>query len=399
MAVMGGFETLIMRMSDYLIREGHSVFLICEGVDVRLRAEFHPQVVIQATGRNFYDLYGRVAFEEFYASVELPQVDLIICIDFRSYILAGLMQAKSSCSGAKMILGLFQPDSVQQVKGSNGIALLTRRLLKREAARTSVVAMTKRLQQEWNEEFGRAVSANFIQLPVDLASFQAVKRRPEKYKIVSVGRLNDYKTYNILMIEIVRRLVDEGYDATYHIYGEGPYHEKIEAEVHKYSLEDRVHLHGHLNYEKFPGVLRDAYAFVGMGTAAIEAASAGVPVVYSPPRDMEGVTHGLLHQFDLTELGGFAQDTNPQRRVYDVLKNLVKLEVEEYQLECLKSSEAMKMYSMDSVMTEYDRFYPVKSALGCAPARKNSAFRLWCDYVMLLRRVRYCFRLVGGSSK
>lgn len=399
MAVMGGYETLIMRMSDYLVRQGHSAYLISPSIDERLRAEFNSAVVIQNSGIDFNELYAHGAFERFYNSVELPMLDVIICIDMRSYILAGLMLAELNCPNVRLILGLFQPDSVRQVTGRDGVALMVRWLLKQEGSRTSVVAMLKKLQREWDGHFAGVCASDFISLPVELVRFRAVKRSPDPYRIVSVGRLDDYKTYNIFMIEIVRRLVDRGLDVRYDIYGEGPYQSKIELEIQKYKLEDRVCLRGHLAYEHFPQVLKTAYCFVGMGTAAIEAAAAGVPVAYSPPRDMIGVTHGLFHKFDVTELGGFAHETNPPLKIYDVLLDLMLLDATQYSAECEASSATMEMYSMDSVMAQYNELFIER----CGPnrsrhMRRNDSFRKYCDFVLLLRRLRRLCRKVMRLS-
>lgn len=388
MAVMGGYETLIMRMSDYLSLQEHSTYLISPSIDDRLRAEFNPAVLIQSSDSDFNELYSHKAFEAFYDSIELPPIDVIVCIDMRSYILAGLMLAKLNCSKAKLILGLYQPDSVRQVTGRDGVALMVQRLLKQHGARTSVVAMLKKLQREWDGHFSGVCAADFIPLPVELKRFNAVQRAAKRYRIVSVGRLDDYKTYNIFMVEIVRHLVDQGLDVRYDIYGEGPYQSKIEEEIKKYKLEDRVCLRGHLAYEDFPQVLETAYCFVGMGTAAIEAAAAAVPVVYSPPRDMTGVTHGLFHQFDVTELGGFADETNPPLKVHDVILDLMQVDAVAYEAECLASAEAMKLYSMDSVMGKYSQLFsgPCESSIR-ESEKKAATFRNYCDFILLLRRL------------
>ncbi|HAV13747.1 MAG TPA: hypothetical protein DCX06_09720, partial [Opitutae bacterium] len=191
MAVMGGYETLIMRMSDYLTQQGHSAYLISPDIDDRLRAEFNPAVFIQSSGIDFNELWSRQGFESFYASIELPRVDVIVCIDMRSYILAGLMLAKLNCATANLTIGLFQPDSVPQVTGRKYGARMVRRLLRLDAHRTSVVAMGKRLQREWNGHFSGVCAADFIPLPVELERFNAVRRTAIPYRIVSVGRLQD----------------------------------------------------------------------------------------------------------------------------------------------------------------------------------------------------------------
>lgn len=357
MESMGGYQTLIMRMSSHLIGEGHSVYLIAQGVDERVRSQFHDELNIQTSGVPFIELYERQAFREFQLRVKIPKVDLIICIDLMAYAVAGFFKLTDSCARARLILGLFQPDSVRQARAKSATGLLVRAILSRSGCQTSVVAMTKRLKTEWDSFFGPHYSAHFIPLPVDLEPFQAIQRKPQKYRIVSVGRLDDYKTYNVYMIRILKSLVAKGYDIVYDIYGEGPYRERIETEIDDCGLEGRVRLKGMLPYIEYPKILETAYAFVGMGTAAIEAAAAGVPTIYAAPRDMTSVTHGMLHHFDLTEKGGFASETSPPLRVESVLLQLLKLNDAQYTEESQASRAAMELYSLKQVMDRYSRVF------------------------------------------
>lgn len=396
MATMGGYQTLIMRMSDYLIKKEHSVYLIAQGLDDRLRSEFNEGLAIQTSGTSFLTLYERGAFKEFYSQCDLPKFDVTICIDMASYIIGSMIKLEAESCNTRVVLGLFQPDSVRQLKSNSPTALLVRWILKKQASSVSVVAMTKRLQVEWNLAFGRHAMAGFIPLPVDLKPFRDIERRPKPYKIVSVGRLDDYKTYNLFMPAIIRRLVDQGFDMSYEIYGEGVFRPQIEALVEELGLKERISLMGYLPYAQFPEVLEEAYAFIGMGTAAIEAAAAGVPTIYSAPRDMAGVTHGLLHRFDLTELGGFAEETNPTLKVKDVLRGLLNLETEQYKLECQKSHDSMELYSMGRVMSQYEVLLDAS-----VEARPRSIWGIWlyCDLIRVVRKCRNMMRNIYSKLK
>ena len=385
MATLGGYQTLIMRMSDDLIKKEHSVYLITQGLDDRLRSEFNEELVIQTSGTSFLTLYERDAFKEFYSQCDLPEFDVIMCIDMPSYIIASMIKLEANSCNTRVILGLFQPDSVRQLKCNSPTALLVRWILKKQASSVSVVAMTKRLQVEWDLAFGRHAMAGFIPLPVDLKPFREIERRPKAYKIVSVGRLDDYKTYNLFMPAIIRRLVDQGFDVSYKIYGEGDFRSQIEHLVKELGLKERISLKGYLPYAQFPEVLEEAYVFIGMWTASIEAAAAGVPTIYSAPRDMQGLTHGLVHDFDMTEQCGFVEETNPQMKVEDVLRDLINLEPKEYDLECQKSHDAMELYSIGRVMTQYEILLNRQVD---ARSRSCSGIWLYCDLIRFAWKCR-----------
>ena len=67
MATMGGYQTLIARMSDYLIKKEHSVSLITQGLDNRVRSEFNEKLIIQTSGESFLALYEKEAFQAFFS--------------------------------------------------------------------------------------------------------------------------------------------------------------------------------------------------------------------------------------------------------------------------------------------------------------------------------------------
>ena len=385
MATMGGYQTLIMRMSDDLIKKEHSVYLIAQGLNDRLRSEFNEKLVIQVSGKPFTTLFERGAFKGFYSQCDLPKCDVMICIDMSSYIIGSMIKAEMRSADVRVILGLFQPDSVRQLKCNSPTGLLVRWILKKQVSSVSVVAMTKRLQVEWDLAFGRHAMAGFIPLPVDLGPFREVERRPKAYEIVSVGRLDDYKTYNLFMPGIIRSLVNQGFDVSYKIYGEGSFHSQIEDLVEELGLKGRITLMGYLPYSQFPEVLEEAYVFIGMGTAAIEAAAAGVPTIYSAPRDMQGLTHGLVHDFDMTEQCGFVEETNPTLKVENVLRDLISLEPRQYDLECQKSHDAMELYSMGRVMSQYEILL---NRQGDARSRSISGIWLYCDLIQFAWKCR-----------
>ena len=97
--------------------------------------------------------------------------------------------------------------------------------------------------------------------------------------IITIGRLVDFKTYNIYMLDVVRSLIDKGYSVIFNIYGNGPLYNTISDRIKKLKLSENVILHGTLEYKNFDEVVKQADLFIGSGTALIQAASLGVPSI------------------------------------------------------------------------------------------------------------------------
>lgn len=119
----------------------------------------------------------------------------------------------------------------------------------------------------------------------------------KKIKICSVGRLVEFKTYNLYMLDVVKDLRDKGYNCVYDIYGSGPLKSKIEKKVSEYGLADFVKLKGEIPYSKFDDCVVEYDVFIGSGTAIIQASSVGVISIVAVENDNgEGLSYGYFSQ-------------------------------------------------------------------------------------------------------
>ena len=122
-----------------------------------------------------------------------------------------------------------------------------------------------------------------------------------KFTLCSIGRLTPVKGY-LLLIQAVRRLVEDGLDFDLWIVGEGEQRVKLEDQIKEFSLEEIVFLQG---YHKNPiPFLREADIFVssslseGFPLVICEALCMGLPVVATKNAGSEAVLdngkYGLL---------------------------------------------------------------------------------------------------------
>jgi glycosyltransferase involved in cell wall biosynthesis len=123
---------------------------------------------------------------------------------------------------------------------------------------------------------------------IDLEAFDARPFHPPEIpatagvRLVNVGRLTAQKGQELLL-EVARRLKDEGVDFQLLIAGEGERRAELTALARDLDVQDRVEFLGFV--EDVTSLLRQAEVFVfsslweGMSNALIEAAAAGTPVV------------------------------------------------------------------------------------------------------------------------
>lgn len=126
-------------------------------------------------------------------------------------------------------------------------------------------------------------------------------------KICAVGRLVEFKTYNLYMLNVVSSLLDKGIEVTFDIYGDGPLQKVMEEKIRSLNLDKHVHLKGTLNYSEFDDTVSSYDLFIGSGTAIIQAAGLGVPSIAAVENMQQPETYGFFsevhqHEYNLKGL-------------------------------------------------------------------------------------------------
>ncbi|OEO24269.1 hypothetical protein AX279_20900 [Pseudomonas sp. J237] len=196
---------------------------------------------------------------------------------------------------------------------------------------------------------------NVFPLGVDIAN--EVRKHSfnvgERIRIISIGRLTNFKTYNLWMIDVVSELVRRGVDVTYDIYGRGD----MEGEViNRLSLLDvPVKLKGTLNYSEFKNVAVEYDLFIGSGTAIIEASALGIPAIIGIESIAEPMTYGYF-----SRVPGFTYNEKgldlPLYEVVDMLENFVRLSLDEKLALGGEHFSKAKIFSMDACIQNFSKF-------------------------------------------
>lgn len=113
-------------------------------------------------------------------------------------------------------------------------------------------------------------------------------------KIVAVGRLVEFKTYNFYMIDVISDLLKKGVDIQFDIYGDGPLKQQIQQKIKAAGLEDKIILKGTLDYSKFDETVTNYDLFIGSGTAVIQAAALGIASIVGVENTLKPQTYGYF---------------------------------------------------------------------------------------------------------
>lgn len=202
--------------------------------------------------------------------------------------------------------------------------------------------------------FGRKIHATIWPLPVitEKPTAKAEARIPEKNKVISIGRFDPFKTYNLTTIKAVAALNAKGANLKYDMYGYGLLEDQMRALIKKYTLSDHVFLKGMLKYDELEATVKKAYLFVGCGTAAIEASHAGVPTIIAT-LETDGLANGLFTDPIGYNIGEKSSSLKTQT-IESLMEYILGLSAEDY----LRLSErhihvAKERYEAASVFGKY----------------------------------------------
>lgn len=138
-----------------------------------------------------------------------------------------------------------------------------------------------------------------------------------KLKIVSVGRLVDFKKYNRWMIELIPSLNDVGLNIEYHIFGNGPLESELRELAKTLDVERSVVFHGLLEYTCFNKTVVNYDLFIGSGTAIVQASSLGVPAIIGIEDEPNALTYGYF-----SDISGFSYNED---NLFDKIPVITKL--------------------------------------------------------------------------
>jgi glycosyltransferase involved in cell wall biosynthesis len=377
---IGGTETLIARMSKWLLDRGHQVTLLTNSVG-DFRDIFDGGLQVIEAGDRILDLCYLHGVKTTWSDLHVPPPDVIKAFNLTASWISTLMALKIKPT-PKIIFGNYNPDTIPKSRHPfkhNAQRLYLRNLITNYPD-GSILCMTKEQVAEFQKLCGNRKKVNFWPLPVEDPSRNAPARAPRQGNIVSIGRLDPLKGYNLYMIDVMAHLRSKNLPATWTVYGEGGLREEMDTRIHELGLNDAVRLEGNLPYRKLAEALREAYLFVGMGTSVIEAALCGVPTVVALGYDTTGVTYGPLQRFPFGNCGE-PMATPPNTTVEAEIERILGLSEVGYRQEVQETKQYAKSYDMDKTMGRFLSY--VEKA---APPKPHRALFYWFYVFSIVRR-------------
>ena len=378
---IGGLETLMARMANWLCNHGHCVAMVIQE-DGRSRLMFDKEVEFIVLGRDFYDITirSKAYTRKIWKKHNGGSFDTIIAC-WPNSLCSGAAIANAIMEPCRLLAGVWTPRDYSIVTPRKIIAEPGKWIFHHLLDADSRLFADEEREKEIARGAGHFVPGKVWYLPVEGGRFEKARRRPNPGRIVSIGRLAVMKEYNLWMVPVIRSLVDEGFDVKWDVYGDGPMRPKMEQLIRLHRLEDRIHIHGLVDYVQLPSLLSDAWAFVGVGTALVEAGFARVPSIPAIQFLEEPLTYGYLH-----EVAGYGPslmlDQPPMKSVLSLLKNLLTMNPEDYRKIEDSTFVYVSRFNLEHRMAEFEQY-----VLGMTAKRYTTFPRWLCRISYLMRTI------------
>ncbi|EMI41661.1 glycosyltransferase family 4 protein [Rhodopirellula sp. SWK7] len=345
--VLGGIETLIGRESRWLLKAGYRVTLLTTNCSKWRHALPHDLKIIEVS-KAFENLGTRTGAQQLCDEIRLREPRFIHAFNVSAGWYAANI-AEVFDSRPRVIIGLYNP-RVFASRPSNFSGLrawvFNDHLVRSISPQNRLYIHCEQRDAEHSLFHDRG---NILPLPVDALPYKRINRTPVYGKIVSVSRLAPMKEYTLKLPQLAQKLRREGFDVTVKIFGEGPYRETLEEEIRNLSMEPFVEIPGVLPREKFASEMSSAWAFVGMGTAAVEASMCGVPTITAIAHNEHGETYGTLDKLPYGNFG-VPNDQLPKTALENELRRILNLSPGEYNTTSEKCRIAGMRYDSEEIM-------------------------------------------------
>jgi hypothetical protein len=300
--------------------------------------DYHDSLLVQSRMKNVLEERGVV------------DLDGVIALDSFSALGAPVIARLFDSSNCTAVASNWMPDYYEFMRERkwHPLAILMRWNLLSNFNAGSILMQTRNYIEDGKKVLGESWTGTVFPAPIRGERFLSVDRMPQRGRIVSVGRLSHMKEYNLHMPQVVAGLRRDGFDVSWHVYGDGQLQPMMERLVADLGMNEHVVFEGVVGYSELPSVFETAGYFVGMGTAALEASLAGVPGVYALPFKDDGSSCGTICESDIGNFDELAEMPS-DRNIQDELVRLLQMDEAEYGAES-ERVRACAMKSEESVV-------------------------------------------------
>ncbi|WP_242169006.1 MULTISPECIES: glycosyltransferase [unclassified Pseudomonas] len=325
---MGGVETYVVRLAKYLSQAGCNVTvtLLSNKCDTGLFNELSRYATVHVVER--VPFFSASSWINALLPVKKDPVvyDVVHVVDVLT--LAYVFLNKARLKFSFLSVGIYHSMEISWWRGRN--IYFRKKMLELYDRNVQLTLFPNERTAEMAAAFSNVDLATLDVLPlgVSFESYGACQPLQSSLRIVSIGRLVDFKVYNKHVITQLPELRKRA-NFEYFIYGAGPERAALVALAEAQGVSDYVHFMGEVEYAELPSIFDGAFCFVGSGTTIIEASAAGIPSVVGIESIALPLTCGLF-----SDVSGYSYNeesaTTVRMGILETIEKLHTMSPEQY---------------------------------------------------------------------
>ena len=337
----GGIETLIVRLSNFLAASGFSTSVYCApGGDLESSLNSNVNIVNYS---NVEELIKNIKNEK--EKKYIGRIVFILSFDPTSAARALMVEmALPKMVQVAHVTGVFHPKAYF-MNGEPIDRILINKLITHAVGKKNIFFMNEESRSEHAKKWRSDLAiCPVLPLPINAVDSLWKPSGNSSIRVVSVGRLVDFKAYNLGAAHIVKSCLDKGIAVSWDIFGYGSLAAQIKSNIESMGVEKNVRLMGKLDYSNFSEKVASYDLFIGMGTAAVEAAMVGVPTICAVVDEVSSC-HGYLFDLPLGNVGELIEN-RPLVEIEALITSFAVSELGARMLLSVKGGEAARLYEM-----------------------------------------------------
>lgn len=323
----GGIETTLARLAKAAAERDwtvHALLTRRSGTDLEDRLLQHARISIVPCDYRF----ATNALKGLASSV-LANTDVCFAPTGDGLLVTGMFQ-RIVAPRSRPVAGVYHPleygsPAVRKVFDER---LALREMLRLPAANR--IFMNRNVARSHASRVGlEFLDSRIVPVPMDVPPL--TPGSPTVGRIVSIGRLVDFKPYPLAVLRILPGLLRDFPYLRYDIFGDGPLRVVIDRKISELGLVDHAATHGTIPYHRVASELETAHVFVGMGLSLVEAAARGVPSIAAVVSERQPLSYGFFHEHSGADVGE-RLDAAPTRSMASDLREALSWEATEFEL-------------------------------------------------------------------
>lgn len=341
---MGGVETYVVRLAKYLSQAGCNVTvtLLSNKCDTGLFNELSRYATVHVVER--VPFFPASSWINALLPVKKDPVvyDVVHVVDVLT--LAYVFLNKARLKFSFLSVGIYHSMEISWWRGRD--IYFRKKMLELYDRNVQLTLFPNERTAEMAAAFSNVDVATLDVLPlgVSFESYSARQPLQSSLRIVSIGRLVDFKVYNKHVITQLPELRKRA-NFEYFIYGAGPERAALVALAEAQGVSDYVHFMGEVEYAELPSIFDGAFCFVGSGTTIIEASAAGIPSVVGIESIALPLTCGLF-----SDVSGYSYNeesaTTVRMGIRETIEVLHNMSPEQYREVSDKHRQKAKIFDI-----------------------------------------------------